>query len=139
MDCRTSSRESVSTWRRECSGLAKTLLHNKEKDSYFSCLTFKFELSSVPEGAVLASRRRFPLVHCFLGTYIVLPFVESHEDGNILHLATEMTEVLISLTKNCTSPASRLGQFGVHKKPGVRKFSYCVSETFDFCFYTLGP
>ena len=26
-----------------------------------------------------------------------------------------------------------------HKKPGVKKFSHCVSKTFDFCFYTLGP
>ena len=42
MDWRTSSRESVSTWRRECSGLAKTLLQNEEKDSYFSCPTFRF-------------------------------------------------------------------------------------------------
>ena len=72
-------------------------------------MNFKFVFSSVPEGPVLAPRRRFPLVH----TYILLPFVESHEDGDILHLTTEMTEVLISLTKNCTSPASRLGQFGV--------------------------
>ena len=27
----------------------------------------------------------------------------------------------------------------VHKKPGRKKFLHCVSKTFDFCFYTLGP
>ena len=67
-------------------------------EQYFSPINFRFELSSVPEGAVLASRRRFPLVHCSLTTYILLPFVESHEDGDILHLAREMTEVSTSLT-----------------------------------------
>ena len=26
-----------------------------------------------------------------------------------------------------------------HKKPGMKKFSHHVPETFDFCFCTLGP
>ena len=29
--------------------------------------------------------------------------------------------------------------FPSHKKPGMKKFSHRVPETFDFCFCTLGP
>ena len=83
--------ESARAWRRPS-------CRTRKEDSYFCHVNFKSELSSVPEGTVLASRRRFPLVHCSLTTYILLPFVESHEDGDILHLAREMTEVSTSLT-----------------------------------------
>ena len=55
----------------------------------------------------------------------------------LTHAQTARTATTVSGSGR--NPIVAAADATAHKKPGMNKFSHCVSKTFDFCFLTLGP